>query len=91
MNAYSLIRHELIGLAVKVSSSTNDAMCTLEGTVIDESKNMLTLSDGGRRIMIPKDVATFKFTLKDGALVQVDGYRLLGRPETRLKSKVRRW
>jgi len=91
MDACSLIRHELIGLAVKVSSSSNGAMCRLKGTVIDESKNMLTLSDDGRRIMIPKDVATFKFRLKDGALVQVDGYRLLGRPEARLKSKVRRW
>ena len=91
MNANTLIRHELIGLTVNVSSSTNDAMCALKGTVIDESKNMLTLSDGERRIMIPKDAATFKFTLKDGTLVQVDGHRLLGRPETRLKSKVRRW
>ncbi|MFI5448854.1 MAG: ribonuclease P protein component 1 [Candidatus Bathyarchaeia archaeon] len=91
MNASTLIRHELIGLTTKVSSSPNDAMCGLKGTVIDESKNMLTLSDGDRKIMIPKDAATFKFTLKDGTLVQVNGYRLLGRPETRLKSKVRRW
>lgn len=91
MNANAIIRHELIGLTVKVSSSTNDAMCGLKGTVIDESKNMLTLSYRDRRIMIPKDAATFKFTLKDGTLVQVDGYRILGRPETRLKSKVRRW
>lgn len=91
MYASEIIRHELIGLTAKVSKSTNDSMCGLKGTVIDETKNMLTLSDGVRRIMIPKDETTFKFTLKDGTTVQVDGYRLLGRPEMRLKSKVRRW
>jgi len=89
--ASEIIRHELIGLTAKVSKSTNDSMCGLKGTVIDETKNMLTLSDGVRRIMIPKDETTFKFTLKDGTMVQVDGYRLLGRPEMRLKSKVHRW
>jgi RNase P/RNase MRP subunit p29 len=66
-------------------------MCGIKGTVIDETKNMLTLSNNDGRIMIPKDTSTFMFTLNDATLVQVDGYRLLGRPENRLKSKVRRW
>jgi len=91
MNANTLIRHELIGLTARISACTNGPMCGIKGTVIDESKNMLTLSNNDGRIMIPKNTCTFTFTLNDATLVQVDGYRLLGRPENRLKSKVRRW
>lgn len=91
MNPNEIIRHELIGLSAKVSKATNNALCGLKGTVIDESKNTITLFDGERSMMVPKDVATFRLTLKDGTLVQVDGYRLVGRPENRLKTKVRRW
>jgi len=91
MNASTLIRHELIGLTARISACTNVPMCGIKGTVIDETKNMLILSNSNDRIMIPKDTSTFTFTLDDETLVQVDGYRLLGRPENRLKSKVRRW
>jgi ribonuclease P protein subunit POP4 len=52
---------------------------------------MLTLSKKGRKILIPKNVATFRFKLADGRLVEVDGRRLVGRPENRLKTKIRRW
>jgi ribonuclease P protein subunit POP4 len=52
---------------------------------------MLTLVDRARKILIPKSVATFRFKLHDGTLVDVDGTRLVGRPENRLKTRVRRW
>ena len=41
--------------------------------------------------MIPKDIATFRFNLPDGVQVDVDGRRLAGRPEGRLKTRVKRW
>jgi ribonuclease P protein subunit POP4 len=52
---------------------------------------MLTIVDRGRKLLIPKDIATFRFKLKDGTLVDVDGARLIARPENRLKTKVKRW
>ena len=91
MNPDDIIRHELIGLSAKISKATNNSLCGLKGIVIDESRNTITLADGKRRIVVPKDVATFRLTLKDETLVQVDGSRLVGRPESRLKTKVRRW
>ena len=87
----NILRHELIGLNVKVVRSSNRSLKGRSGLVVNESKNMLTLSRKGRKVLIPKSVATFRFKLADGRLVDVDGSRLLGRPESRLKTKIRRW
>ena len=87
----NILRHELIGLNVKVVRSPNRSLKGRSGLVVNESKNMLTLSKKGRKVLIPKSVATFRFKLADGRLVDVDGSRLLGRPESRLKTKIRRW
>ena len=87
----NILRHELIGLNVKIVRSPNRSLKGRSGLVVNESKNMLTLSKKGRKVLIPKSVATFRFKLADGRLVDVDGSRLLGRPESRLKTKIRRW
>jgi len=87
----NILRHELIGLNVKIVHSPNRSLRGRSGLIIDESRNMLTLSRKGRKILIPKNVATFRFKLADGRLVDVDGCRLLGRPENRLKTRIRRW
>jgi len=87
----NILRHELVGLHVKVFRAKNQRMRGLKGKIVDESRNMLTLADGGKKLMIPKDVATFRFKLEEGAVVDVDGRRLVARPENRLKTKVKRW
>ncbi len=87
----NMIRHELIGLDVKVARSKNPRILGVKGTVVDESRNMLTLANRGRKLKVPKDVATFRFGLQDGTVVDVDGVRLVARPENRLKTKVKRW
>jgi len=87
----NILRHELIGLNVKIVRSPNRSLQGRSGLVVNESKNMLTLSKKGRKVLIPKSVATFRFKLADGRIVEVDGSRLVGRPENRLKTKVRRW
>ena len=87
----NVLRHELIGLNVKIVRSLNRSLRGRSGLIVNESKNMLTLSRKGRKVLIPKNVATFRFKLADGRLVDVDGSRLLGRPENRLKTRIRRW
>ena len=91
MNPNDIVRHELIGLSATVSHASNNALNGTRGVVVDESKNMLTLSDGKRKIIIPKNTVTLRFKLRDGTRVEVAGNRLVGRPENRLKTKVRRW
>jgi RNase P/RNase MRP subunit p29 len=52
---------------------------------------MLKILASERTLMIPKEIATFRFNLPSGIRVDVDGERLVARPESRLKTRVRRW
>lgn len=87
----NILRHELIGLNVKVSESANPSVKGVRGAVVDETRNMLKVRSTRGTILIPKDVATFRFKLPNGVQVDVDGRRLVARPESRLKTRVRRW
>ena len=87
----NILRHELIGLTVKVSDSTNPAVKGIRGAIVDETKNMLKIRSPRGIRMIPKNIATFRFKLPDGVQVDVDGRRLAARPEGRLKTRVKRW
>lgn len=88
---HNILRHELIGLNVRIPRAKNPRLTGLRGKVIDETRNMLTLSNKEGRFRVPKDVATFRFELPNGTLVDVDGSRLVATPENRLKTRVRRW
>lgn len=81
---FNILRHELIGLKVKVKSSTCKSYLGIEGEVIDETRNMLYIRMGGGVKAVPKAVCSFLFTLDDGIRVEVDGLKLVGRPEDRL-------
>ena len=87
----NLVRHELIGLEVKVERSKNPSQVGLKGIVIDETYSTLKIESKGKEKIIPKDIAVFVFTLPDGKKVEVDGKLLVGRPEDRIKKKFPRW
>ena len=87
----NILRHELIGLTVKVSDATNPEIKGTRGAVVDETKNTLKILSSRGALMIPKNIATFRFKLPDGVQVDVDGRRLVSRPESRLKTRVKRW
>ena len=87
----NILRHELIGLSVRVTEATDPSVNGIRGTVVDETKNMLEILTSEKTLMIPKEIATFRFNLPSGIRVDVDGERLVARPESRLKTRVRRW
>jgi len=87
----SILRHELLGLPVTVTESTDPGLIDASGLVVDETKNMLHILSGDRVKKIPKSNARFMFTLNDGTLVEVDGEKLVGRPEDRVRRRRRRW
>jgi ribonuclease P protein subunit POP4 len=87
----NILRHELIGLAVRVTEATDPSVNGVRGTVVDETKSMLKILTSEKTVMIPKEIATFRFNLPSGIRVDVDGQRLVARPESRLKTRVRRW
>jgi ribonuclease P protein subunit POP4 len=82
----NIIYHELIGLSVEVKDHTDPSIVGTEGEVIYESKNMLFIRDRNGRIRkVPKAVGEFLFKLGKNRSVRVNGLRLIGRPEERLK------
>ena len=87
----NILKHELIGLNVKIVNSKNEKIVGIKGKVIDETKNTLIIANSNAKRRIPKDIATFQFKLPDGTFVNLDGSKLIGNPENRLKVKMRKW
>ena len=86
----NIFRHELIGLPVKVVKSTHKGFVGIEGKVVDETKNTLTIEDDDEEKIIPKGVATFHFNLPDGNIIEIEGKIIIARPEDRIKKKFRK-
>jgi len=88
----NVVRHELIGLQVKIEKSSDSTQKGLKGKVIDETYNILKIeTKEGREKTIPKKNCIFIFTLPNKTKVQVDGKLLVSRPEDRIKKKFPRW
>ncbi len=93
----NIVRHELIGLKVKVDKCTDKTLEKLVGNVIDESYNMLKI-EGKKRGQkttkertVTKQNCVFIFTLPNTVKVEVEGSLLVGRPEDRIKKKFKKW
>lgn len=87
----NLVRHELIGLRVKVAKSTDPTQRNISGTVVDESYSMITVESGGKEKKIVKSDCVFVFTLPSRKKVEVDGKVIVSRPEDRVKKKQPNW
>ena len=92
INPQNLVRHELIGLGVRIKNSTDPTQKGLKGKVVDESYNTIKIETRKEKEkIIPKNNSIFIFTLPNAVKVQVDGKLLIGRPEDRIKKKIARW
>ena len=89
VTAENIIRHELVGLDARTSGVTNSCQKRIKGTIVDETRNTLTLNQKGVDKIIAKGEASFIFNL-GGTLVEVEGKNLIGRPEDRVKKKPKR-
>jgi ribonuclease P protein subunit POP4 len=85
----NVLRHELIGLEVDVASSKNPFHRAVEGFIVDESMKTLIIEQDGEAKRVPKRDATFIIKLPNN-LVKVEGTALYGRPEDRVKKKIKR-
>lgn len=93
----NIIHHELIGLDMKVADSSNRSLIGIEGRIVNETKNILTIETDAREKKIPKSGSSFIFTLPstDGkrylpSKLRVDGRLLLSQPENRIQTKFRK-
>jgi ribonuclease P protein subunit POP4 len=87
----NLVRHELIGLKVRVKDSPDKSQKGIFGTVIDESYNTFKIETAKKEKTVAKGICVFIFTLPDKTRVQVDGKLLVSRPEDRIKKKIPKW
>ena len=86
----NVFRHELIGLDVEIVDSSHRGFVGIKGTVIDETRNTITVETNDAEKMIPKDNVVFLFTLPEGQKVSIDGKVIVARPEDRIKKKFKK-
>lgn len=81
----NLHRHELIGLELEILDSTHPGLRGIRGRVVDETKNMLKIRVGRKVKSVPKSTVYLRFLLPGGEEVRIEGRRLVGRPEDRVR------
>ncbi len=89
-NEKNIFRHELIGLRVEIRKAKNKSYNKIKGTIIDETKNSIILEKDGKRRNILKKGTIFLIHL-NGKRIEMAGDMLLGRPEDRIKNKLKKW
>lgn len=88
--APSIIQTEFINLNAKIVKSSNPSDVGLSGKIVDETQKTFTILYNGKKRTIPKNHTMFCFTYPDETAVEIDGNILLGKPEERIKKKIRR-
>lgn len=74
---------EIIGLTIIITQSKNKTLVGLQGKIVDETKYMITIKTSkGDKKLIKKEI---KFQIIDGKMIEIDGSKLVGRPEDRIK------
>jgi ribonuclease P protein subunit POP4 len=81
----NILRHELIGLEARVVGSSDTTLVGTSGKIVDETRNMLVIEDGKKSRKISKSNSTFLITIPDGEKVSIEGKKLVGRPEERVR------
>jgi ribonuclease P protein subunit POP4 len=86
----NVIRHELIGLFATVVASSNPSQVGIEGTIVDETKNMLVIRTRSGIKNIQKKYSVIELRLPDDTRVRVDGSVLVMQPEKRISMRIKR-
>ncbi len=85
VSASNIVFHELVGLKVTVTESSDDTLKGLSGEVIDETKNTLKIISSGGSKIIPKSTVILQVEMPDGTHATVEGKKIAYRPEDRIK------
>jgi ribonuclease P protein subunit POP4 len=80
----NILYHELIGLKIKISESSQSNLKNLSGKVIFESKNMLIVRTLNGIKKIPKNNILKCLLYLPSTVCFIKGTQLIGRPEDRV-------
>ena len=86
---YNILRHELVGLEAKVVEASDRALAGLSGRITDETQKTLTIKGPKGPKTVPKERTTLSIHTDSGDELLVNGSLFLGRPEERIKRKIR--
>lgn len=86
----AIVQHEFIGLNAKVVNSPQSSYVGIKGRVVDETRNTLIILHKNEKKTVIKETAVFHFTMPDGTVVEIDGKIIVGKPEDRIKKRIRR-
>jgi ribonuclease P protein subunit POP4 len=90
MKDLAIVQGEFIGLNAKVVKANNASNVSVSGPVVDETRSTLVIRHKNDDKVIVKETAVFQFRLQDGTVVEIEGKAILGRPEDRVKKRLRR-
>ena len=74
------MKTELIGKNIKIIKSDNKSLVGIQGKIVDETKNMLSIETDGKTRKIAKDQCVFEIEGKT-----IEGKEITKRPEERIK------
>ncbi len=86
----NILKHELVGLSTHIVESRDPHLFCRRGTILGETKEMLHLDTERGQMSVSKGICVFDITLPNGLVVRIDGKRLIGRPEDRVKKRLNR-
>lgn len=87
-NNKNIVLHELIGLQAEVVNSSDRSQIGIKGRVIDETKNLIYLSDNTLTRKIVKKTSTFRFSEGKNRFV-VEGEEINFRPYERTEKALK--
>ena len=90
MTINNILRHEFIGLKCVVVDASNKSLVNLKGKVINETMKTIVLLTGHDKKIVPKKGTIFQIML-NGKKINIDGSKILLRPEQRIKKLQKMW
>jgi ribonuclease P protein subunit POP4 len=80
----NVLRHELTGLFAKIVESPDPTLRGMSGTIVFETKNMISIRKDSVIRQAPKRAATRIKLQTDSGACFISGSTLIGRPEDRI-------
>lgn len=83
----NVLRHELIGLNVRILESKNKCNLEIKGEIVDETYHTIQIRTTEKIKRLMKKNQVFEVTLASGERIKIDGKNIEKRPWDRLKIK----